>query len=79
MKTIIGSIQKDKETHEKARQNLIKGVEILGNISSTISSALATYPPAVLAFGGLCAAVQYVFTSKSLKYVRQLSVSSQAF
>jgi len=56
MRTTVQTIQTDKERHEIARENLIQGVEILDKIQETLASALAAYPPAALAFSGICAA-----------------------
>jgi len=56
MRTTVETIQKDKERHETARENFIQGVEMLDKIQETVASALTAYPPAALAFSGICAA-----------------------
>ena len=54
--TVDQIIEKTKE-HSKARGYVIQGVTVFNEIKDIISSALTSYPPAALAFSGLCAAL----------------------
>lgn len=55
MKSAVDVIIEKTEKNSKARGYVIQGAQILDSVKETISSALASYPPAALAFSGLCA------------------------
>ena len=55
MRTAVDDIIERTERHAKARGYVLQGAEIFDKIKETISSALTSYPPAALAFSGLCA------------------------
>ena len=55
MQITVEKIIEKTEKHSKRREYVIQGAEILDQAKETISSALTSYPPAALAFSGLCA------------------------
>ena len=55
MQIVVGKIIEDAENQSKRREYVIQGAEILNEAKEIISSALTSYPPAALAFSGLCA------------------------
>lgn len=55
MRIAVDKIIDKTEKQSKAREYVVQGAKILYEIKETISSALTSYPPAALAFSGLCA------------------------
>lgn len=55
MKSAVDMIMEKTKKHAKAREYTIQGANILKAAEKTISAALTSYPPAALAFSGLCA------------------------
>ena len=57
MRSTAEKIIKKTGNHSKSREYIIQGEKIFEEVKETISSALTAYPPAGLAFSGLCGAL----------------------
>ena len=66
------------ERHSKAKDYVLEGYKVFENVKDVMSTALASYPPAGLAFSGLCTALP-VSNASCLRFmVLRILVPNQA-
>ena len=63
MQIATNQIMAKTERHSKAKGYVLEGYKVFENVKDVLSTALASYPPAGLAFSGLCTALPVSKTS----------------